>query len=798
MTPANGFFRRVFAVPAAPGRRGASRTRTHRAWRAMLADRRSNDLRSVSEGGRRHAQLIVALGLSTAALLLCSAPALAAAPETPELTVESPVHATTATFLGVLNPLEVKEPNNKGGTYKFFYRVGAACKGAGGHETKPAGLWQGLSPEPVSASVTGLTSNTNYTVCLSVTNLEGETTLSAPIPFKTATPPEKPETKPATGETGTTAILHGVLNPIAEAETGWYFAFSTGAKCTSGGPGGGETAHEAPAKVEALAVETEATPLEPNKTYKFCLLATSELSEPTVGNEVPFKTLPLPPVIASESTSAVKATEATLEAKVNPNNEKTKYVFEYSTKETGGVLEAPIVTVPGAAELEGFPEKLASVALTGLAPGTTYFYRVVAENAQSIKEAKPAEGTVQSFTTVPTPFTDAVDGITTTFAVFHGHLTPLNPTVATQYHFNYKLGGGVCTNEHETTPVEAGTGAGTEVTATAGVLELQPNAEYTVCFVTSNASGSAEGSAVHFTTAAVPPRIVSVASSAPSPTGVTLEAVINPNNQETKYTFEYATSEAALLKGEGVKGATGTLLPEFAELPVSEVLSGLTPDTTYFFRVIAENAKAERTEALGRASTQGPPLVTTEAPQSVTSLSADLAGTVYPGGLPTTYSFLYVPASEYEPLAAKPYANGTSSEAFSAGPDSIVHPVLFFAELKPGETYDYTVVATNGLGTVTGPNQVFATPALPPPPAGEPEASNPSPGPSPFAAGTLPAVIPFQSIAQIEAKEPKGNTGPPPKKLTKAQLLAKALKACNKKPRKKRAACRRAAKRRYR
>ncbi len=40
------------------------------------------------------------------AVLACSAtPALAAAPEAPTLTVEEPVHATTATFHGILNPL---------------------------------------------------------------------------------------------------------------------------------------------------------------------------------------------------------------------------------------------------------------------------------------------------------------------------------------------------------------------------------------------------------------------------------------------------------------------------------------------------------------------------------------------------------------------------------------------------------------------------------------------------------------------------------------------------------------------
>ena len=138
--------------------------------------------------------------------------ALAAAPETPTLTVEEPVHATTATFLGILNPVEAAEPNNKGGIYKFLYKAGATC--TGGSVTKPSGLSFGGSPEPLPAeTVTGLTANTEYAVCLSITNLEGETTTSAPVPFKTGIPPEKPVTSSATLITATTAKFEGHAEP---------------------------------------------------------------------------------------------------------------------------------------------------------------------------------------------------------------------------------------------------------------------------------------------------------------------------------------------------------------------------------------------------------------------------------------------------------------------------------------------------------------------------------------------------------------------------------------------------------
>jgi hypothetical protein len=833
-------------------------------------------------------------GALAGSLIFTTAPALAAAPEPPEVTVQLPVKATEATFHGFLNP---KAPG-KLGTYEFLYKQSPSeCTGGSKAPASP-GISVGAEHEEVSETVTGLKASTEYTVCLLARSGTEENPaneiVGPPVTFTTATPAEAPETKPATGETATTAILHGVVNPIAEAEAGWYFAFSTGAKCTSGGPGGGETAHEAPAKVKALVVEKEATGLEPNMPYKFCLVATNTAEEPTPGNEEPFTTLPLAPAIASESATAVKATEATLEAQINPNNEKTKYTFEYSTQEKAGVLEGTIVKVPGAAELEGFPEKLASVALSGLKAGETYFYRVVAENEQSEKEGKPVVfpvGSVQSFTTVPTPSTDAVTALAATTVTFNGHLTPLNEKVATQYHFNYKLGGGVCTNEHETTPVEAGTGAGTEVKATANVTGLQPNAEYTVCLIASNASGSAEGSPVHFTTPAAPPRIDSESVSGVTPTEATLEAQVNPNNQKTTYSFEYATNPALA----GATTIPGAALEGFGDQTASVSTGALLKvGETYYYRVLVENTTSKEVVdgAIQSFTPQGASLVTTAQASSVTRTSVMLSGSVNPAGAATTYHFAYIEQAAYEAAVAEkapnPYAKGgTTSESASVGSDYTVHAVgpLLLTELHPSTTYHYALVATSSLGTTVDPAGAMFTTSPPTPPTaltGEavgvtqlsatltgavntqglqttlqfefgtsPGAGSLVPasigsesgstvgisdafsgslqqgttyyyrtvatnsdgigygaersfttGSFPALPGTAPAQLiawpPFVAAA-LAASEPHESTSTgPPKPLTKAQKLAKALKACSKKPKRQRASCRRQAKRRYR
>jgi len=436
---------------------------------------------------------------------------------------------------------------------------------------------------------------------------------------------------------------------------------------------------------------------------------------------------PLPPSIASARTSAVDSEEATLEAQINPNNEATNYTFEYATAEAAGELTGTIVKVNGASLLEGSSDQTASVP-TGavLAAGTTYFYRVVAENAQSKIEGKPVVfpvKAVDSFTTPPTPSATTVTPVTATYAQFHGRLTPLNPNVPAQYHFDYKLGSGGCTGEGSTPSIEAGKGAGGEAAATMSADEfengIQPNQEYTVCLVTSNAFGSSQpGPAAHFTTLRAPLNILGETVSSVTASEATLKAEINPNNEETTYAFEYATNQA-FTDATTVPGASP--LEGYGDDSVSAAVTGLKTGETYYYRVVAENETSkeagqpvegapEHFEALGE------PRVASGEALSVTSVSAELSGTLDVAGLPTSYHFAYVPAAEYEAGAPNPYAKGAVTPEGSATPGDIIDYEIFefVAELKPGETYDYALVATNELGgPVMGANQVFTTEADP-------------------------------------------------------------------------------------
>jgi hypothetical protein len=77
-----------------------------------------------------------------------------------------------------------------------------------------------------------------------------------------------------------------------------------------------------------------------------------------------------------------------------------------------------------------------------------------------------------------------------------------------------------------------------------------------------------------------------------------LGAKVNPKAEETTYRFEYTTQES--FDEEGFAGATlggeGTLPAVNEGVAVSAALSGLSPDTAYRFRVIAENEAGQDEE----------------------------------------------------------------------------------------------------------------------------------------------------------------------------------------------------------
>lgn len=196
------------------------------------------------------------------------------------------------------------------------------------------------------------------------------------------------------------------------------------------------------------------------------------------------------------------------------------------------------------------------------------------------------------------------------------------------------------------------------------------------------------------------PSATSQAATLITDTGATLNGMVNPQGEATAYTFEYGTSTSfgniTTVTGAG-SGSTSAA--------VSAPLTGLSPNTTYLFRLVATNASGTTTGAVMAFTTAGPavpPSVTTGAASAIGAYRATLAGTVNPNGRQTAFTFEYGTTDTFGQITA----------VDNAGSAGAVQPVtLPVTGLSPLTTYKYRLVATNTDGTTSGPVMEFTTAA---------------------------------------------------------------------------------------
>lgn len=98
---------------------------------------------------------------------------------------------------------------------------------------------------------------------------------------------------------------------------------------------------------------------------------------------------PTPPTATTESASSITETTATLKGMVNPDGETTKYFFKWGTDTSYGHSSGEVTL--GSADHAGHS---VSMPLEGLAPDTTYHFRLVAKNGSGT-----VEGGDRTFTT---------------------------------------------------------------------------------------------------------------------------------------------------------------------------------------------------------------------------------------------------------------------------------------------------------------------------------------------------------------------------------------------------------------
>jgi hypothetical protein len=385
------------------------------------------------------------------------------------------------------------------------------------------------------------------------------------------------------------------------------------------------------------------------------------------------------PTAITGPVSAVGSTSATAGGTVNPGGQATTWYVEYGTSTSYGKQTASKSAASGTTNAQ------VSASLTGLAPSTTYHYRLVASNGAGT--SRGADG-IFTTTSGPVAVTGAATGVTATQATLAGTVDPNGR--ATTWYFEY----GTSTSYGSKT-ASKGAGSGTASTGVSTpVSGLGPGRVYHYRLVAASDAGTSRGADRTFTTAGAPVAVTGSVSSVTTKSAK-LGGSVNPNGETSTWYFEYGTTT-----GYGSKTPAKTVAKGGKAVGVSATVTGLKISTTYHYRLVASNGSGTNVGGDRVFGTAGPPIVRTGSTLDLGPTNARPTGVVNPHGRRTTWWFEYGATTRY----------GSRTPGRSAGSsfsDQTVSAAI--TRLKTAAWYHYRLVARNDAGTTRGTDLTFAT-----------------------------------------------------------------------------------------
>jgi peptidoglycan hydrolase-like protein with peptidoglycan-binding domain len=175
---------------------------------------------------------------------------------------------------------------------------------------------------------------------------------------------------------------------------------------------------------------------------------------------------------------ATSSTSTLVTGVVNPNGATTTYYFEYGTSPNCG-LTTPVTNVG-----VGTADVAVTTALTGLSPGDTYYYRLVAVNYLATVYGQSA--TFQT-SAAPSVTSGAASALSATSESLTGSVNPNGS--ATTYYFEY----GTTSSFGETTTVTDAGGGVMSQSVNATISGLTPGATYDYALVATSVLGKSVG-----------------------------------------------------------------------------------------------------------------------------------------------------------------------------------------------------------------------------------------------------------------------------------------------------------------
>jgi hypothetical protein len=276
-----------------------------------------------------------------------------------------------------------------------------------------------------------------------------------------------------------------------------------------------------------------------------------------------------PPTAITGPVSAVGATSATATGTVNPNGQATSWYVEYGTSTSYGRRTSTRNAGSGTSNVA------VSAALTGLAPGATYHYRLVATSGGGT--SRGGDGV---FTTAAAPVavTGAAGSVTPTSVRLAASVDPNGR--ATNSYFEY----GTTTAYGSRTPARSA-GSGTSArNVSSPVTNLTPGHLYHYRVVATSDAGRSLGADRTFATTG-PPLVRTGATLEIGPNAARPTGSVNPQGRQATWYFEYGTTPRYGSRTPNRSAGSG-----FGDRTVSWPISRLGTAVTYHYRLVARNA----------------------------------------------------------------------------------------------------------------------------------------------------------------------------------------------------------------
>lgn len=199
------------------------------------------------------------------------------------------------------------------------------------------------------------------------------------------------------------------------------------------------------------------------------------------------------------------------------------------------------------------------------------------------------------------------------------------------------------------------------------------------------------------------PLVVTISTVTTSDTTAIVNGTVNPRGAFANYWYEYGTTNTL-----GSKTLNQNIGSGYVAMRAPSYITNLTKNTTYYFRLVAENQYGKVNGSIQTfRTTQGTPApvgtiptIKTLSATNVARTTAEINASINPNKAVTQYWFEYGKTTQFGNTSAVSTTNDGNTQ---------ITIVTSLADLAPLTKYYYRINAQNQFGTVNGATMSFTT-----------------------------------------------------------------------------------------